>query len=466
MPTATVNGYPASSGSGPVSVLDGSSNLGPGYDGFSVPFGYGGTKWSGLGMTYRVNPDTSDTSSEEALADAGASTWNGDSKFAFTDGGLCSTTAKALDGHNDILWGTGLPSGVLAQATYWYSGSTLTEADIEFNDDYTWSDGTSGSYDIQSIATHELGHTLNLRDLYGPRDTSKVMYGYGSSGVQKRGLDPGDVAGIAWIYGVFVPMSGTMVVNGDAAYTKSTAVTLDSVIVSATQMRFRNQGDAWPAWESYSATKSWTLAAGADGARTVEAQYKDASANVYAQSDSITLDATGADDRPVGRRPGVAQGRHDRDLQPQRRRVGHERRLGQDRVLHQRRHDVGDRREPDRDGRRHRPHDRWRPHDQLPLDRRHRQRRDRARRPPSTSTRRHRRRPSSRSGSTSSATGTTLPAASRSRPPTLARALPKHSSTSTTTVGFHGAPVPATRCLPPPTTRTTARTRCSCALSM
>ena len=292
VPVATVNGYPASSGSGPVSVLDGSSNLGPGYDGFSVPFGYGGTKWSGLGMTYRVDPNTPDTAGEEALVDAGASTWNGDSKFAFTDGGLCSTTAKALDGHNDILWGTGLPSGVLAQATYWYSGSTLTEADIEFNDDYTWSDGTSGSYDIQSIATHELGHTLNLRDLYGPRDTSKVMYGYGSSGVQKRSLDPGDAAGIAWIYGVFVPMSGTMVVNGDAAYTKSTAVTLASAIVGATQMRFRNQGDAWPAWQSYSATKSWTLAAGADGPRTVEAQYEDASANVYAQSDSITLDAT------------------------------------------------------------------------------------------------------------------------------------------------------------------------------
>ncbi len=33
--------------------------------------------------------------------------------------------------------------------------------------------------DVQSIAMHEVGHWLVLNDLYGPGDTTKVMYGFG-----------------------------------------------------------------------------------------------------------------------------------------------------------------------------------------------------------------------------------------------------------------------------------------------
>ena len=47
---------------------------------------------------------------------------------------------------------------------------------------------------------HEVGHWLVLDDIYGPGDTEKVMYGFGSEEWVVRTLSPGDVAGINWIY--------------------------------------------------------------------------------------------------------------------------------------------------------------------------------------------------------------------------------------------------------------------------
>ena len=57
-------------------------------------------------------------------------------------------------------------------------------------------------------------------------------------------------------------------------------------------MRFQNQGGSWSGWEAYAATKSgWSVVAG-DGAKTVNAEYRDAGGNVYTRSDAIGLDAT------------------------------------------------------------------------------------------------------------------------------------------------------------------------------
>ncbi len=293
VPTATVDGYPASAGSGPLTVTSGAGVTGPPYNGFTVTFGYGGSKWSSPGMTFQVNPNCADTASEVALTDAGAALWNPPSAFLFADGGTTTATGYNYNGHNEIFWGNDLPTGVLAQATYWFSGGVVHETDVEFNDTYTWGDGaTAGVYDIQSIASHELGHTLNLRDLYGPRDTARIMYGFAAAGVQKHALDAGDRDGIVWIYGARPAMSGALTVDGDAAFTAATTATLQSSVQYATQMRFSNDGAAWSAWEPYAATRSgWTLATG-DGAKTVSAQYRDAGGNVLARSDAIVLDTT------------------------------------------------------------------------------------------------------------------------------------------------------------------------------
>jgi hypothetical protein len=83
-------------------------------------------------------------------------------------------------------------------------GSTIVEADIEFNEYYAWSASTScpsGYIDVQTVALHELGHWVGLADLYSAGDAAKVMYGYSYSGTTKRALTADDIAGIQSIYG-------------------------------------------------------------------------------------------------------------------------------------------------------------------------------------------------------------------------------------------------------------------------
>ena len=92
------------------------------------------------------------------------------------------------------------------------------------------------------------------------------------------------------------PPTGTVLVNGGAALTRTTAVTLtlaaadvDSLV---TQMRFSNTGSSYSTAEAYAPTKAWTLAS-SDGAKTVYAQFKDAAGNWSAAATAaITLDST------------------------------------------------------------------------------------------------------------------------------------------------------------------------------
>ena len=93
-----------------------------------------------------------------------------------------------------------------------------------------------------------------------------------------------------------VAPTGTIKINGGAAYTKSPSVNLS---LSATDpspgsgialMRLMNDGGSWTAWQPYATSKSWTLR-NANGPRTVYVQYKDKVGNVStATLDRITLD--------------------------------------------------------------------------------------------------------------------------------------------------------------------------------
>jgi hypothetical protein len=85
--------------------------------------------------------------------------------------------------------------------------------------------------------------------------------------------------------------SGSMRVAAGAVFTTTTAVTVDSAISGAVQMRFRDAGATWSAWEAYSSAKAWTLPQG-DGLKTVDAQYRLGSGRAVSKSDSITLDTT------------------------------------------------------------------------------------------------------------------------------------------------------------------------------
>lgn len=93
-----------------------------------------------------------------------------------------------------------------------------------------------------------------------------------------------------------VPAAGTILINGGAAFTKSTAVTLTlsatDAVTSITQMRFSNNGTSFNTAVAYNTTASWTLTTGA-GTKTVYAQFKDAAGNWSPVSTAtIILDTT------------------------------------------------------------------------------------------------------------------------------------------------------------------------------
>jgi len=207
------NGYPYSAASGPVRVVKGDT-LGSLMD-FTVTFGYGSIRWPGdsPNISYKVNDGG--VAGRSAAIQAGATSWtNAGSKFEFSYGGAHTQTVKSYNGVNEILW-MSLPAGILGQATIWFSDGEIVECDFAFATAYTWSYAStcpSGQYDIQSVGTHEMGHWLNLRDLYGnytgfTQDTAKVMFGRssGSGTIAKRILHAHDILGVRWIYGIQPP---------------------------------------------------------------------------------------------------------------------------------------------------------------------------------------------------------------------------------------------------------------------
>jgi len=227
VPIGYVSNYPASAGSGYVSVVN---SLGERSNGvwFDVTFGYGGIRWQGDSVSFRVNANTADTSLEASSVGAAASTWSAAGGFTFRNLGTSAVTDNSRDGQNSIFWSsTLLPAGMLAQASYWTSNGIIFEADIAFNDYYDWGTGSSYSiYDVQSTALHELGHWLNLRDLYGD-DREKVLFGQGSPGTQKRVLSAGDIAGLQWIYGAGTapPATSTTSTTSPTSTTVTTSTT-------------------------------------------------------------------------------------------------------------------------------------------------------------------------------------------------------------------------------------------------
>ncbi len=122
---------------------------------------------------------------------------------------LLSSDSTAPDGLNEVYFGSISGSGTIGVTTVWgiFSGPTfnrkLTEWDMVLDqEDFDWSlTGEPTKMDFNNIATHELGHSAGLADLYQSGCGEQTMYGYGTEGeTKKQTLESGDILGISTLY--------------------------------------------------------------------------------------------------------------------------------------------------------------------------------------------------------------------------------------------------------------------------
>jgi len=174
-----------------------------------------GAKWE-TAEPYVINPtnlyDLSDDFVKDAI-DAGVNGWEAYSpKDIFDASSLdhnVSYDGDRWDDLNTVSFGPYPQDNVIAVTTVWgyFSGPPqtreLVEWDMLFNEEFVWGDATADTakMDLQNIATHELGHSAGLADMYNTSCALETMYGYSTEGeIQKRDLYDGDILGITKLY--------------------------------------------------------------------------------------------------------------------------------------------------------------------------------------------------------------------------------------------------------------------------
>jgi hypothetical protein len=107
---------------------------------------------------------------------------------------------------NSSVWDVGDLDTVALTCT-WYNDGDVKEADTRINttDLNFTSDGASSScsdkYDVQSVATHEIGHIFGLADVTGDTHANLTMYGTGQKcSNKKRTPGAGDILGMRSLY--------------------------------------------------------------------------------------------------------------------------------------------------------------------------------------------------------------------------------------------------------------------------
>lgn len=172
-----------------------------------------GVKWSTLPVAYSLNYASAQAAGLDPVNTANklsqsSEEWDyyyGPELFSDTVG---NTSAKygVLDGKNTVEFKAYKKKSVIAITSVWYNRATMAiaEFDMLFNTYYAWGDADINKtvMDICNIATHELGHSIGLADLYSDTYNYVTMYGYASYGeTLKRSLDQNDIDGLHAIYG-------------------------------------------------------------------------------------------------------------------------------------------------------------------------------------------------------------------------------------------------------------------------
>lgn len=165
---------------------------------------------------FQINSLNQDGMSPEFVLEAiskGAETWDNQISFDLFGNPILNNNAvyrtDIVDGENVAVFKNYPDNRVIAVTTVWgyFSGPPRTreliEWDMLFNESFTWGDAdiNSSVMDLQNIATHELGHSAGMGDLYETACLEETMYGYSTEGeILKRDLYTGDIKGIEELY--------------------------------------------------------------------------------------------------------------------------------------------------------------------------------------------------------------------------------------------------------------------------
>lgn len=157
------------------------------------------------------------------LVSGGVAKWEDATDGNVTNGtginvlGSGSTTADVLvadivspDNQNEVYFADISDSNAIAVTVVWGifggppSGRQLVEWDQVYDDvTFDWSVdtvGISAKMDFDNIATHELGHSFGMADLYNAC-VDETMYGYSANAeTKKRDLNTGDITGVDALY--------------------------------------------------------------------------------------------------------------------------------------------------------------------------------------------------------------------------------------------------------------------------
>jgi hypothetical protein len=280
--------YFGSASSGPVTVTTDAGKTSPGYA-FRVSFGYGQRLWGGTNPTvpYYVGENLP-VDSASAVQSAGL-TWSSSAGIRFIAMGTTGHNALSNNGLNEVMLGTPpptVPPDVGGVADCWDAFGVITECDFLLNSGLSWSTSAStpiGSYDVETIALHGIGHWLSLLDLHGSvdaeNDSAKVMYGFNSGGPggMKRSLHADDIAGAQWIYGP--PAACSYSLSPSQQSFPSSGGT-GSVSVTA--------GDGCP-WSAGSNADWITITGGASGTGNGTVSYSVAANTSVARAGTLTI---------------------------------------------------------------------------------------------------------------------------------------------------------------------------------